>query len=225
MRKVALVTGEYYHVYNRGTDKRAIFLNDYDYKRFLQSLEEFNTLQPIGSIYENSFLKSNHEFGNRMSKSPLVNILCYCLNRNHIHLILKQMANGGISEFMKRVSGGYTKYFNNKYKRTGVLFQGKFKANHIDTNEYLLHASVYVNLNDQLHTQENNFNSTSSKTSWKHYIEESYPDTLPACSTEMILNQFSTKKEYESFAVATLQNIREKKQMSKELEQLLTEDI
>lgn len=225
MRKTRLITGEYYHVYNRGTDKRAIFLDDYDFRRFLQSMEEFNTLQPIGSIYENSFLKEEHVLGNRTSKSPLINILCYCLNRNHIHLILKQVANSGISEFMKRVGGGYTKYFNNKYKRNGVLFQGRFKASHIETNEYLLHASVYVNLNDHLHTQENDFNSISNKTSWRNYTEENFSGASPTCSTQMILSQFSTKKEYESFAIATLHNIREKKQMDKELEQLLAEDV
>ncbi len=125
MRKTKFIAGEFYHVYNRGTDKRRVFLDEYDYSRFFQSMEEFNSLRPIGSIYENSFVKINvkRQLGNRTSKfkQQLVNIVCYCLNVNHFHLILQQKAKNGISEYLKRLSGGYTKYFNNKWRRNGVL--------------------------------------------------------------------------------------------------------
>ena len=67
----------------------------------------------------------------------LVQIICYCLNPNHYHLLLKEIKDGGISEFMKRVGGGYTWYFNNKHKRSGTLFQGRFKSVHIKSNEQL----------------------------------------------------------------------------------------
>jgi len=73
MRKTAFMIGEFYHIYNRGTDKRIVFNNDYDFKRFLQSMKEFNSLEPIGSIYENSFDKPR--LGRQTSK--LVNIICY----------------------------------------------------------------------------------------------------------------------------------------------------
>ena len=57
MRKVRFAEGEFYHIYNRGVDKRPIFLDIEDMKRFYQSMEEFNTKKPIGSIFENSFAK------------------------------------------------------------------------------------------------------------------------------------------------------------------------
>lgn len=63
-------------------------------------------------------------------------------------MILKQISENGISEFMKRMGGGQACYLNKKYKRSSALFQGKFKSIHIDTSEYLLHLSVYINRND-----------------------------------------------------------------------------
>ncbi|MCC6323658.1 transposase, partial [Candidatus Nomurabacteria bacterium] len=84
-------------------------------------------------------------------KKPLVSIVCYCLNPNHFHFILKQEVEGGISEFIKRLIGGYTKYFNITYNRSGVLFQGKFKSHLIDTDQYILKIRPYVNINYLIH--------------------------------------------------------------------------
>ena len=76
--------------------------------------------------------------------SALVEIVAYCLNPNHYHLIVKQISEKGIERFMQKIGTGYTNYFNKRYERSGALFQGKFKSIHIDSNEYLLHLSVYV---------------------------------------------------------------------------------
>ena len=154
MRKVALENGEFYHIYNRGAGKCDVFLDKYDAERFLQSVKLFNNIEPIGSIFD---LKIKEQTKKGLSDSPrnlnkkLVNIVCYCFNPNHYHFILEQLVDGGISEFMKRLGGGYTQAFNLKYKRSGVLFQGKFKSVHIESNEQLLHDSVYVNLNNKVH--------------------------------------------------------------------------
>jgi len=75
----------------------------------------------------------------------LVDVVCYCLNSNHYHMILKQKSNDGIKKFMHKLGTSYTMYFNKKLKRSGSLFQGKFKSIHIDSNEYLLYLSAYVN--------------------------------------------------------------------------------
>ena len=224
MRKNKFVTGEFYHVYNRGTDKRRVFIDEYDYGRFLQSMEEFNSLKPIGSIYENSFVKINMErqFGNRTSKfkQPLVKIVCYHLNANHFHLILRQEAKNGISEYLKRVAGGYTKYFNSRWRRNGVLFQGKFKANHISSNEYLLHLSAYVNLNDRLHTKTSQLEKNKNRSSWHQYTEILTNPIIP-CSTNIILDQFKNQKKYELFALESLKSIKERKKQDKELVDIL----
>jgi putative transposase len=208
MRKTPLVTGEHYHVFNRGTEKRTVYQNEIDIERFFLSMQEFNSDKPIGSIYENSFRKANPQLGGRTTK--LVNIICYCLNPNHFHLLLEQRADGGISNFIKKLSGGYTRYFNQKYKRSGVLFQGKFKSVHIDSNEYLLHVSAYINLNNQL----KGTTLPLSKSSWSEYVGKT---TDKICKTDIVLEQFNNPKEYEKFAIDSLHDIVERKKQEKEL--------
>lgn len=212
MRRITFTNNEIYHVYNRGTDKRTIFEDEYDFQRFLQSLKEFNTPESIGSIYEHTRLKKE-EFGHPTSKleGGLVEIIAYCLNKNHFHLLLKQVADQGVQKFMQRLGNGYTKYFNHKYKRSGVLFQGKYKAVYVDTNEYLLHLSVYVGLNNKVHR----FGHRMSKSSWREYMGEIKKED-EICIKDMVLGQFGNSQEYEAYAKSTLQGIQEKKLLAQE---------
>jgi len=196
MRKVKFANDEYYHIYNRGVDKRDVFLDDNDYIRFLNNLREFNSefireernmIQSLGTEFD------SESESNSGSADPLVEIIAYCLNPNHYHLILKQVSEKGIEKFMQKMGTGYTNYFNKKYDRSGALFQGKFKAVHIDSNEYLLHLSVYVNRNHFIH----NYNA---KGEW---IYCSAPDYLGKrngilCSKNVILDQFGSKSEFDS---------------------------
>ena len=150
-RKIPFENNEFYHIYNRGVDKRNIFMDKKDISRFFDGLNEFNNEFPIGSLYENSFQRKNSQLGSKASKFKLVDIVMYCINPNHFHLVLKQNMEKGIEKFMQKLGTGYTKYFNNKNSRSGSLFQDKFKSKHIDNNEYLLYLSAYVNLNDKVH--------------------------------------------------------------------------
>ena len=149
MRKNPLVTSLYYHIYNRGVDKRDIFMNKADLDRFVLSVKEFNTIDPIGSIKD--LMSSDVQRPERDKLQPLVSIVCYCFNPNHFHFILKQEVDGGISEFFKRLLGGYTKYFNLIHNRSGALFQGRFKSNLIDDDAYFLKIRPYVHLNYLIH--------------------------------------------------------------------------
>lgn len=219
MKPRKFINGEFYHVYNRGTDHRSIFASQFDVKRFLQSLEEFNTTKPAGSLYAISFLESNVRL--QRKKKRLVNIIAYCLNPNHFHLILQQVNKNGISEFLKRLTGGYAWYFNNKQKRSGVLFQGKFKAKHIDSNEYLLHLSAYVNLNNHVHKLSGP-TAKLSVSSWDEYIGNT---TTALCKKDIILEQFSDVEEFKEFAQNSLKDILERKERFKELQKLLLEEV
>ena len=216
-RKKDFANGEFFHIYNRGVDKRVIFTDSYDTRRFLQSIIEFNTIDPIGSLYQNSFRESG---GPTPTLEKLVNIIAYCLNPNHYHLILEQLVDGGISEFMKRI-GGYTSYFNNKYERSGSLFQGRFKAVHIDSNEYLLHASAYVNLNDRVHQLRGSTPKLiGSVSSWGEYTDRS---VRGICGKEIVLGQFKNADEYQEFALSSLDLILQRKEDLKDLDKLLLE--
>lgn len=223
---------EFYHVYNRGVDKRSIFGDEYDVQRFYQSMDEFNCVEPIGSIFENQY-----KLGDPTSKSKsdkLVGFVAYCLNPNHYHFILEQLVDNGISMFMKRL-GGYTQYFNEKYERSGSLFQGKYKVRHIGSTNYLLHLSAYVNLNYEVHnlgdprllpTIGRAGRSTSkfklTKSSWGEYIGDKNSENF--CKKEIVLDQFKSTKEYEIFAKEALGLMREKKDNNNELKSLAMEE-
>ncbi len=210
MRKIKLVEGEYYHIYNRGTDKRNIFVDQKDLLRFWESLFDFNQTEPIGSIYEFSFKKKSGEANKK--RKPLVQFIAYCINSNHFHFLITPLQEKGIEKFMQRLGNGYTKYFNNRHKRSGVLFQGKFKSKHIDSNEYLLHLSAYINANDKLGYRM----SKLSKSSLVEFLDKTLGEKL--CSTDIILGQFRNKRDYKDFVISSLKDIRLRKKMLKELE-------
>lgn len=139
--------GEKYHIYNRGTEKRKIFLDKYDYQRFLFILNSFNNENRGYNISRDLSVKDEEKRKAWKTQKPLVKIEDYCLMPNHYHLIVEQLEDGGISKFLQKVMTGYTMYFNKKYKRNGALFQGKTKSKHIDTEAYYLQMKIYLNLN------------------------------------------------------------------------------
>jgi REP element-mobilizing transposase RayT len=214
MRNIDFAVGEHYHIFNRGVDKRDIFSDRYDLERFFESMAAFNSIEPIGSIYENS--RNQDKFGNSVpKKQKLVNFICYCLNPNHYHFILKPLVENGVAKFMHKLGLGYTNYFNEKYKRSGSLFQGKYKAIHIDSNDYLLHLSAYVNLNNKIH-QFGNRVPKLLQSSWKEYSEDGTGDNAEDfCKKDIILGQFGDKKEYVEFATEAAIFAKENKDMEK----------
>lgn len=221
MRNLKFSTKEFYHIYNRGVDKRDIFMSPSNVKRFLFCMSVFNTEEPIGSIYLHS-LKEKSKLRSRAShKKKLVNFVAYCLNQNHYHFILEPLVDDGVQKFMHRLSTGYTNYFNDQQKRNGALFQGKYKAIHIGSNEYLLHLSAYVNLNDRVHKNLNKkWMSDLQISSFKEYIEKSQK---VFCKKDIILGQFRNTKEYKNFCEETLPGILRRKEEEKELKYILLE--
>ena len=150
MRKQPLITGEYYHIYNRGVDKRDIFGDKKDLLRFVESISEFNQIEAVGSIRN---LRKNDQTAPKALSGgkPLVAFVAYCLNPNHFHFVLKQLVDGGIAKFMQKLQAGYTSYFNAKNSRTGSLFQGTFKSNLMGSENYFNKTVGYVNKNYQVH--------------------------------------------------------------------------
>jgi len=144
MRPVSLALGEFFHVYNRGTDKRQIYFDRSDHYRFLELLYLCNSVNQINvrdirRIHQNVFDFERDE--------PLVSIGAYCLMPNHFHLLMTSNREDGISRFMKKVSTGYSMYFNKRYDRSGGLFQGRFKAQSADSDQYLKYLYAYIHLN------------------------------------------------------------------------------
>lgn len=145
-----LAPGEYYHLYNRGTDKRKVFLNKHDYMRFLMLLYLCNSDE---SVNIRDFFK-NHKKTKTLGEIFAVergilpiNIGAFCLMPNHFHLLVKQERDNGISKFMQKLGTAYTMYFNKRNNRTGSLFQGTFKAKHAQNDSYLKYLFAYIHLN------------------------------------------------------------------------------
>ncbi len=220
-RKKPFAVGEYYHVFNRGTDKRTIFTDQNDINRFFQSMVEFNTVEPIGSIFENSFVQKKPLKAKVAPSEPLVHFVAYCLNPNHYHFILQQASENGIPKFMQRLGTGYTNYFNELNDRTGALFQGTYKSIHIASDAYLLHVSAYVNLNDKVHQLGSlTPKLVKSISSWEEYVGK---DTAGICKKEAILDQFKNSRHYKDFALSSLVTMRQRKREMKDLERFLLE--
>jgi len=158
MRKQPLITGQYYHIYNRGVDKRDIFVDKNDIYRFIESVKEFNRVDKINSI-ANLRKSNNSQIGPKaLSGEKIIEIIGYCFNPNHFHLIIKQSVDGGIAKFMQKLQSGYTSYFNIKNFRTGSLFQGTFKSQLIMNDDYFNKLIGYVNKNYLIHNIPENKN-------------------------------------------------------------------
>ncbi len=150
MRKSIFINDHLYHIFNRGVEKRTIFLDDKDYRRFLFGTEVFNDVNStinLIRLFNERHLERHPMSLKKTEKDPLVKIICFCLMPNHFHFVLKQIKDGGISKFMQKLGIGYTKYFNQKYERSGVLFQGKFKSVLINRNNYLNYLTQYIHSN------------------------------------------------------------------------------
>ncbi len=142
--RIRLAPGEYYHIYNRGTEKRKIFHNKHDYDRFLSLLYIANNAGKVDLKRQGRTLSQIMAIN---KDKNLVDICAYCLMPNHFHLIVKGSEEGGVSQFMQKLLTGYTMYFNRLNDRTGVLFEGGFKAKHANTDNYLSYLIAYIHLN------------------------------------------------------------------------------
>ena len=146
------VAGNIYHVINRGVDKRLIMLDDEDRFRFIHDLFEFNNTKPINNVSHHFNANSNviarrYIAAERKPRELLVEILAFCLMPNHYHLLLKPKFDDAVSHFMKRLNMGFSRYFNEKYERSGALFQGRFKAIQVTEEPHFIHLPYYIHFN------------------------------------------------------------------------------
>ena len=132
---------EWYHVLNRGVDKREIVLDDTDRARFLHDLFTFNDQQATINF------KLSEKREQQRPRKLLVRLHAFCLMGNHYHLLLSDIAPNGMSLFMKKLNMGYARYFNEKYERTGALWQGKYKKKLIERDAHFLYIPYYIHLN------------------------------------------------------------------------------
>lgn len=202
----------YYHIYNRGVEKRTIFQDSQDYRVFLHYLKLYlSPPESLKSIKGNSFIEHPRQrsLNNFHGKITLV---AYCLMPNHFHLLLKQEPAKGIEEFMRSLGTKYVQYFNKRHKRIGPLFQDIYKAVLIETDDQLLHLSRYIHLNPlEINTKDgplskkllNSYSSYADylgkrETKWMHPKEIlSFFKTAQKTSLKDILSYQSFVEDYQ----------------------------
>ncbi len=209
MRETSLATDCVYHVYNRGTDRREIFLDPSYYSRFISILKHCLTYNYPYSLLMR-FLKTaesktqKQQVFQRLETKrikPLVEIISFCLMPNHYHLTLKQLSDKGVSNFMQRVSNAYTKYFNILQDRSGRLFESTFKAVLVESEEQLIHLSRYQHINPHSLDLTPKELVNYSWSSLPMYLGKKEPSFV---NPKMVLSNFKDSKSYLDFVLAEI---------------------
>lgn len=187
------VAESYYHVYARGAGKQAIFLDDQDYNYFTGLFARYLSSKPVeGKLF---YIYPNYR--------DKVSLLAYCLMNNHFHILLYQKEVGGMSASMRSIMTSYVRYFNLKYKKSGPLFESRYKASRISQQSYLEHISRYVHLNPR-YWRNYPFSSLG------YYLGDAKVDWV---ETNKILGMFKDATEYLKF----IEDYEEHKLMLKEI--------
>jgi len=208
------VTGEIYHIYNRGVDKRDIFVDKNDIYRFIESVKGFNRVDRVNSLSNLRKSKSGIQIeakplSEENSKEPLVEFIGYCFNPNHFHFILRQLSDNGISLFMKKLLGGYTYYFNVKNSRSGSLFQGVFKSQIVTNEDYFNKLIGYVNKNYLVHSIPESKNSLVFSGDYEY--ENNKFNIISKKEGENILEIFGGVKKFKKHCDEIVNIIREER--------------
>lgn len=133
----------FYHAYNRGVEKRNIFLDDSDYAVFLHLLKIYLSPANTPQLTRSNLVRPRPI----QDVADEIKLIAFCLMPNHFHLLLKQRSREGMTRLVRKVSTTYAMYFNERYKRVGSLFQGTYRAVLVNSENYLLHLSRYIHLN------------------------------------------------------------------------------
>jgi len=204
MRKIRIAPGEYYHIFNRGMSKQIIFHEIKDYLRFVFLIIYFQspiTFINLGRYVEHYVKHRVFNIGSdvkeKILKKRFVELVSFCLMPNHFHLIVKEIDDSGIATYMQRALNSYTKYYNTKYKKSGHLFQGPYKAVHIEDDRQLLYLSTYIHRNPR------------ELPNWKgrevEYVWSSYQDFVSKnrwgefIQLDIIIGQFKGGSDYKKF--------------------------
>ena len=218
LRKIPLVTGSIFHIYNRGVNKGPIFFSEEDCRNFLDiavyyktntaKLSDQRTIKrtlvttdgDTGSPSTGSGAKPDQTKDliiRKPAEEPRVKILAYCLMPNHFHFIIKQLVDGGITTYMRHFINSYVHHINLKNERVGPLFQGRFKNVPVENDEQLMHLSRYIHLNplvDNLVVDLRDYTLSS----YLNYLGEQEDKLV---EPEEVIGYFKTRTDYEKFVL------------------------
>ena len=142
---MTFIINEYYHLYNRGAHKAPIFIDNEDYRRFIQLLYVVNDTLKNKRRCDLRRIRPSDMF--TYERDTSINIIAYCLMPNHFHIVLKGETENGVHHFVHRLCTAYAMYYNKKYDHSGTIFQGSCKSKYVDTDDYLRYLIQYIHLN------------------------------------------------------------------------------
>ena len=199
-RKTPLANEEVYHVFTKSIAGFRVFNSPADFERILKTIVFYNTQNPSCKLSlslkkQSTNSKPALELGSD-SNQKIVKIIAYCIMPTHIHMILQQLKDGGISRFMNIALKSYSKYFNIKHVRKGPLWEGRFKNVLVETDEQFLHLTRYIHLNPLIGYVTKELASYR----WSSYSE--YLGLIDGiCLKDEIFGQFKSAKDYEQFVL------------------------
>ena len=205
MKKNDTFFGEnlYYHIFNRGVEKRDIFIDTNDYNRFiflmliLQSEKIYENAYRLARRFDAHQMCIMKDIETTLETTRGIELVSFILMPNHFHFIVRGVNENGISKFIQRLCNSYAKYFNQKYKRSGHLFGSKYHRKLVDTNEYLLHLSAYIHYNPHKLSMWKN---KEYKYPWSSYQDFIFKKRWGKfLDSSIILNQFNNTEEYKKF--------------------------
>ena len=185
-----------------------IFDNFYDYNHFMKTFIYYSIEGP-----KPKFSIFTPETRQLDKSKKIVDIVCFCLMPNHFHFLLRQNRDGGITEFVSKLSNSYTKYFNVKRNRIGPLLQGDFKSVYVETNEQLIHLSRYIHLNPYV----GNLVKDLENYRWSSYREYIGLENTDICQKEIVLGQFKSPQDYKRFVLDHAAYVKELERIKHQL--------
>lgn len=209
MRKILIAPGEHYHIFNRGNDKQLISLDNKDRARLLFLIVYFQSPVAFYNLgRQTSYFVKNRAFNiadekvQQILKERYVELVNFVIMPNHFHTTVCELKENGIARYMQRVLCAYTKYFNTKYKKTGHLFQGPYKAVNIGNNDQLLYLSTYIHRNPREIPGWKNEEFAYPWSSYQDYSKENRWNGL--LKQDIVIQQFSNKNEYKDFVETSI---------------------
>lgn len=214
IRKIPLVNGETYHIFNRGIDRRVTFGDSNEFLRAYESMKFYQSESPPMRISQ--FLRIGPDFKQKALSMPkgdnLVTIYSYCFMPNHFHFVLRQELDNGVSRFVGRFLNSYTRYYNTKHKRVGGLFLDQFKNVLVQGDTQLLHLSRYVHLNPYSSGIVKNLEDLSDY-KWSSLKEYLGKTDVSVCDKKMIMSNFKNRDMYKKFVFDRAEYQRELKEL------------
>lgn len=211
--------GGYYHVFNRGNGKQNIFLDKDDYKFFLLRLRENlfpNSFNPLKTVFKGlkekeieRKEKTHTKYVRKLLPKDAFDLIAYCLMPNHYHFLIKQNSDVSIAKLISKICTSHSKIFNKKYGNVGHVFQDKFRAVPVDSNEYLIWLSAYIHNNPKTAGLVKDLFDYQ----WSSYLDYIGNRQDNLCKKDIILSQFENIADYKKFVIEASNLILEKKEL------------